>query len=53
VRPAPGALVVDGNRAAVEIDLLRGGRHILVGDFFTIDGDKIRRLAIFFGPELA
>jgi hypothetical protein len=53
VRPAPGPLIVDGNRVAVEIDLLRGGRHVLVGDFFTIDGDKISRLVIFFGPELA
>src|SRR5512132_2564459 len=53
VRPAPGAFIVDGNRVAVEIDLLRGGRHILVGDFFTIDGDTISRLVIFFGPELA
>jgi hypothetical protein len=53
VRPAPGPLIVDGNRVAVEIDLLRGGRHVLVGDFFTIGGDKISRLVIFFGPELA
>jgi ketosteroid isomerase-like protein len=53
VRPSPGPLIVDGNRVAVEIDLLRGGRHILVGDFFTIDGDTISRLVIFFGPELA
>ena len=53
VRPSPGPLIVDGNRVAVEIDLLRGGRHIAVGDFFTIDGDTISRLVIFFGPELA
>jgi hypothetical protein len=53
VRPSPGPLIVDGNRVAVEIDLLRGGRHIAVGDFFTIDGDKISRLVIFFGSELA
>ena len=53
VRPSPGPLIVDGNRVAVEIDLFRGGRHILVGDFFTIDGDTISRLVIFFGPELA
>jgi len=52
VRPAPGPLIVDGNRVAVEIDLLRGGRHIAVGDFFTIDGDRISRLVIFFGSEL-
>jgi hypothetical protein len=53
VRPSPGPLIVDGNRVAVEIDLLRGGRHIAVGDFFTIDGDKISRLVIFFGSELS
>jgi hypothetical protein len=53
VRPDPGPLIVDGNRVAVEIDLLRGGRHIAVGDFFTIDSGKIRRLVIFFGSELA
>jgi uncharacterized protein (TIGR02246 family) len=53
VRPSPGPLIVDGNRVAVEIDLLRGGRHILVGDFFTIDGGKISRLVIFFGSELS
>lgn len=53
VRPSPGRLIVDGNRVAVEIDLLRGGRHIAVGDFFTIDGDTISRLVIFFGSELS
>ncbi len=53
VRPTPGPLIVDGNRVAVEIDLLRGGQHILVGDFFTIERDKIRRLVIFFGPQLS
>jgi ketosteroid isomerase-like protein len=53
LRPSPGPLIVDGNRVAVEIDLLRDGRHIAVGDFFTIDGDKIRRLVIFFGHELS
>jgi ketosteroid isomerase-like protein len=52
LRPAPGPLIVDGNRVAVEIDLLRDGRHIAVGDFFTVDGDKISRLVIFFGHEL-
>ena len=52
VRPSPGPLIVDGNRVAVEIDLLRGGRHILVGDFFTIDHDTISRIVIFFGSEI-
>jgi hypothetical protein len=53
VRPSPGPFIVDGNRLAVEIDLLRGGRHIAVGDFFTIDGDTISSLVIFFGSELS
>jgi ketosteroid isomerase-like protein len=52
VRPAPGPLIVDGNRVAVEIDLLTDGRHIAVGDFFTIEDGKITRLVIFFGHEL-
>jgi hypothetical protein len=51
LRPSPGPLIVDGNRVAVEIDLLTGGRHIAVGDFFTIEDDKITRLVIFFGHE--
>jgi hypothetical protein len=29
-----------------------GGRRTAVGDFFTIAGGKIRRLVIYFGPEL-
>jgi SnoaL-like domain len=28
LRPSPGPFIVDGDRVAVEIDLLRGGRHI-------------------------
>jgi ketosteroid isomerase-like protein len=53
LRPSPGPLIVDGNRVGVEIDLLTGGRHIAVGDFFTIEDDKIARLVIFFGHELS
>jgi hypothetical protein len=53
LRPTPGPFVVDGNRVAVEIDLLMGGRRTAVGDFFTIEGDKILRLVIFFGPQLS
>jgi ketosteroid isomerase-like protein len=52
LRPTPGPLIVDGNRVAVEIDLLTGGRHVAVGDFFTIEDDRITRLVIFFGHEL-
>jgi ketosteroid isomerase-like protein len=53
LRPTPGPLIVDGDRVAVEIDLLRDGRHIAVGDFFTIEDGKITRLVIFFGHELS
>jgi ketosteroid isomerase-like protein len=53
LRPTPGPFLIDGNRVAVEIDLLMGGRRTAVGDFFTIEGDKIRRLVIYFGPQLS
>jgi predicted TIM-barrel fold metal-dependent hydrolase len=53
LRPTPGPFVVDDNRVAVEIDLLMGGRRTAVGDFFTIEDDKIRRLVIYFGPQLS
>jgi hypothetical protein len=48
--PSPGPLLVDATRVAVEIDLLMGGQHNPVGDFFTIEGDRIRRLVIYLGP---
>ncbi len=50
LRPTPGPLVVDATRVAVEIDLLMGGQHSPVADFFTIAGDRIRRLVIYLGP---
>lgn len=50
LRPTPGPFLVDGDRLAVEIDLLMGGRSTPVGDFFTVDGAKIRRLVIYLGP---
>jgi ketosteroid isomerase-like protein len=53
LRPTPGPFVVDGNRVAVEIDLLMGGRRTAVGDFFTVEDDKIKRLVIYFGPQLS
>jgi ketosteroid isomerase-like protein len=54
LRPTPGAFVVDGNSVAVEIDLLMGGQHTAVADFFTIHDDKIRRLVIYLaGPPLS
>jgi ketosteroid isomerase-like protein len=48
--PSPGPLLVDATRVAVEIDLLRGGEHSPVADFFTIAGDRIHRLVIYLGP---
>ena len=47
--PAPGPLLVDGSRVAVEIDLLMGGRHTPVADFFTVEHDRIHRLVIYLG----
>jgi len=48
--PEPGPLVVDDNRVGVEIRLRMNGKISLVGDFFTLAGDKIARLAIYGGP---
>lgn len=50
LHPTPGPFVVAGDRVAVEIDLLMGGRHTPVADFFTVKGDAIRRLVIYLGP---
>jgi ketosteroid isomerase-like protein len=50
LRPSPGPFLVDGNRMAVEIELRMGGRDSPVADFFTIEGDKIRRLVVYLGP---
>jgi hypothetical protein len=41
---------VDGDRLAVEIELRMGGRSTPVADFFTVDGDRIRRLVIYLLP---
>ncbi len=48
--PEPGPLLVDGNRVAVEIRLRMAGAVNLVGDFFTLAGDRIARLVIYTGP---
>jgi len=48
--PEPGPLVVDGDRVAVEIRLRMNGKVSLVGDFFTLVGDRISRLVIYSGP---
>ena len=50
LRPSPGPYVVDGDTLAVEIDLFVAGTHLAVADFFTIEGDKIRRLVIYGLP---
>ena len=50
LRPAPGPLVVDGDRVAVEIELFLGGATTPVADFFTVSGERIRRLVIYTGP---
>ena len=48
--PTPGPLLIDAPYVAVEIDLLMGGQHTPVADFFTIEEDRIRRLVIYLGP---
>jgi hypothetical protein len=52
LRPEPGAFLVVGNQLMVEIALAVDGRRTAVADFFTVDGDKIRRLAVYLGGEL-
>jgi hypothetical protein len=39
-----GALIVDGERVAVEIELRMNGKVSLVGDFFTLRNGRIERL---------
>jgi ketosteroid isomerase-like protein len=48
--PDPGPLIVDGDRIAVEIRLRMNGTVTIVGDFFTLAGDRIARLVICNGP---
>jgi ketosteroid isomerase-like protein len=50
LRPTPGPLLVDGDRVAVEIDLFMAGATTPVADFFTVEGDRIRRLVIYMAP---
>jgi ketosteroid isomerase-like protein len=50
LEPRPGALIVDGGRVAVEIELRIDGGVVPVADFFTIEDGLIRRLAIYSGP---
>jgi hypothetical protein len=48
--PEPGPLLVDADRVGVEIRLRMNGTVTLVGDFFTLAGDRIARLVIYTGP---
>ena len=48
--PEPGRLIVDGERAAVEIELRMNGNVSFVGDFFTLRNGRIERLLICNGP---
>jgi ketosteroid isomerase-like protein len=50
--PAPGPLLVDGDRVAVEIELTMDGTTSLVGDFFSIADGHITRLVIYTGPPV-
>ena len=45
--PEPGPLVIDVDRAAVEISLLLGGEVVRLADFFTIADGKITRLDVY------
>ncbi|MBY6685603.1 nuclear transport factor 2 family protein [Rhodococcus sp. BP-149] len=45
--PSPRQYVVDGERVAVEIDLKADGHDVILGDFFTVRGGLITRLAIY------
>jgi ketosteroid isomerase-like protein len=50
--PEPGALIVDGDRVAVEIRLHMGGMVTLVGDVLTLYDGRIARVAIYNGPQV-
>jgi ketosteroid isomerase-like protein len=52
--PEPGELIVDGDRVAVEIALRMNGKTTMVADVFvlTAERDKIRRIAIYPGPQV-
>lgn len=48
--PEPGPLLIDEDRVAVEIRLRMNDTMTLVGDFFTLAGGQISRLAVYNGP---
>lgn len=47
ISPSPRLPIVDGDRVAVEIDLVANGKSVTLSDFFTISDGKIQRLAIY------
>ncbi len=49
--PHPGEMMVVGNRVAVEIEAHHAEFIDEVADFFTIEGGKIKRIAIYSGPQ--
>ena len=50
--PEPGPLLIGSDRVAVEIELRMNGKVSLVGDFFTLTGNQISRLAVYSGPPV-
>lgn len=47
MKPRPKALIIDGDRVAVEIDLDAAGSQVKLGDFFTIRDGLIHELMIY------
>jgi hypothetical protein len=47
MKPTPRKMVVDGDKVAVEIDLVTNGGSVALADFFTVVEGKIQRLAIY------
>ncbi|HEX7520756.1 MAG TPA: nuclear transport factor 2 family protein [Acidimicrobiia bacterium] len=52
LEPQPGPLVVDGHRVAVEIALRVNGTTTAAAEVFEVDGDGIRRLAVYLDRRL-
>jgi ketosteroid isomerase-like protein len=51
IEPNPGPLIAESGRVAVEIELRLGGFITQVADVFTIEDEKIVRLAIYLGES--
>lgn len=50
--PEPSPPIASGDRVAVEIHLRMNGAVSIVGDFFTLAGDRISRLVVCNGPPV-